>query len=491
MRGHDKLAAAIALALLVVVTSGTAFAQTDPAVAPPDNTTTAPNASDAQLQQQPPLLINYTVGLGFEHSDNIGLTQDNRESQNLLTPNLTFMLDKGGSRVQAYAAGQIQYVDFLEGAFVNEVRGQFTGALNWVMAPDLLSFSMVDTSGVQPVQTRVQYAPNNLQQVNVFSAGPTLNLRLNPVTRVQGELLYTNTLASKTEYFDSQRGALVARLIRDLSPTSQLTFTAESNFVDPRQTNVIVNSFAAPSYTNYRAYGNYRSLLANLTLDVTAGWVDYQFHQDAPSRNGAFGNVAISWQMTPRSSLGFGAGHQFGDAASEIATDLGALNANPNAPRSLGSVLPPDTIPNIFRNTGSGLAVGSSIVTSQVFEENQASLSYEFKGEKYGFVISPFYRRQHYLNDPSLDIRYLGTSGGVTYRVNPLLTFGFSMERDQIKYLNPIGHDTYMSYGPNVVHELTPHWSWQASLTHDQRRSDSSGHDYSENAIYFAILWTR
>jgi len=488
MRGHDKLAAAITLALLVVATSGTALAQTDPETASPNDTTATP---DALSQQKPPLVIDYTIGLGFEHSDNIGLTQENRESQNLLTPNLTFMLDKEGSRVQAYAAGQIQYVDFLEGAFVNELRGQFTGGLNWVMAPDLLSFSMIDTSGVQPVQTRVQYAPDNLQQVNVFSAGPTLHLRLSPVTRVQAELLYTNTLASKTEYFDSQRGALVASLIRDLSPTSRLTFTAESNFVDPSQTDFPTNSFAAPSYTNYRAYGNYRSLLPTLTLDITAGWADYQFHQGVPSRNGAFGNVAISWQLTPRNSLGFGAGHQFGDAANEIATDLGALDANPNAPRTLSSVLPPDTIPNLFRNTGSGLAVGSSIVTSQVFEENQASLSYAFKGEKYGFMISPFYRRQHYFNDPTLDIRYLGASGGATYRVNPLLTIGFSIEHDQIKYLNPIGHDTYTSYGPNLAQQITPHWSWQASLTHDQRHSDSNGHNYSENAIYLAILWTR
>jgi hypothetical protein len=489
MQRRDKLAAAIALTLLTAATPGIAPAQTSQEATSPDGTTATPN-TDAQ-PQRPSLLIDYTVGLGFEHSDNIGLTQDDRKSQNLLTPNLTFLLDKEGSRVQAYASGQVQYVDFLEGEFVNELRGQFTGALNWVMSPDLLSFSMVDTSGVQPVETRVEYAPDNLQQVNVFTAGPTLNLRINPVTRVQAELLYTNTLASKTEYFDSERGSFLASLIRDLSPISRLTFTLESNYVDPRQTDFTNNSFAAPSYTNYRAYGNYRSLLATLSLDVTAGWVDYRFHQGIPSRSGAFGNLALSWQLTPRSSLGFGVGHQFGDAAGEIATDLGALNANPDAPRTLDSALPPDTIPNIFRNSGSGLAVGSSIVTSQVFEENQASISYAFKGEQFGFVISPFYRRQHYVNDPSLDIRYMGASGNVNYRISPLMTLGFSVEHDQIKYLNPVGHDTYTSYGPNLMHQITPHWSWQASLTHGHRNSDSSGHDYTENAVYFAILWTR
>lgn len=461
MRGTRTLATAIVLAL-----AGTpvAMGQTAPTT-----------GDDTPATARPPWLIDYAVSVGVEHSDNITLTHADKISQNLLTPDLTFSLDRQGSTLQAHATGQVEYVDYLEGQYVNEFRGQFAGSLNWVLAPERLSFAATDVSGIQPVQTRVEYAPNNLQQVNIFSAGPTLNFRLGSALRGQAELQYTNTVASKTKYFDSDRGSFTLRAIRDLDPTSQLSFNLEANQVSPKQTDIAINPFAAPSYSNYRAYGTYQSILAKLTLTATLGWTDYNFNQGIRARNGAFASVGANWQLTPRSVLGAGASHDFGDMAGDMAA----------SPLAIG------TIPNITRSTNSGLAIGSSVVTSQVFEQNQANLSYTYTGERFGFQVSPYYRRQQYLNDTNLDIKYIGANSEITYRLTELMTAGFTAEYDRVGYLLGGGHDTYESFGPYLRQQLTPHWSWRASLSHYSRHGSIASHDFVENAIYFAVSYRR
>ena len=459
MRGTRQLAVAIMMAL-----SGmpVALAQTAQ-----DN--------GAQAPVQPPWLLDYTIGVGLEHSDNITLSPNDKISQNLLIPDMSFSLDQEGSTVQLHAAGQAEYLDYLEGQYVNELRGQFAGILNWVLSPERLSFSASDVSGVQPVQTRVEYAPNNLQQVNIFSAGPTLDFRLGSTLRGQAQLNYTNTLASKTKYFDSQRSSFILRIIRDLDPTSQASFNVESNYVDPREIDIYVNPLAAPSYTNYRVYGTYQSALSKIKFHASMGWTDYEFNQGISSRDGAFASIGANWQLTPRSSLGAGASHEFGDMAGNMAVD----------PVAAG------TIPDISHITDSGLTIGSSVVTSQVFQQNQANLSYTFSGDRTGFQISPYFRRQYYINDQNLDIMYRGVSSSITYLINPRLTLGFTGEFDRIQYLTDGGHDTYVSYGPNIQQRLTPHWSWQASLSHYSRRGNDPSRDFDENTLYFVVRYRR
>ena len=464
MRGTRTLAAAIMLALIGTHAS---WAQTAPAATTP--------ADDAQALTRPPWLIDYTLGVGIEHTDNIALRHDDKIDQNLLTPNVTFSLDRQGSTVQAHATGQVEYVDYLEGQYVNEFRGQFAGNLNWVLSPERLSFSASDVSGIQPVQTRVEYAPDNLQQVNIFSAGPTLQFRLGNALRGEADLRYTNTLASKTKYFDSERGSFALRVIRDLDPTSALSFNAESNYVDPQQTDIAINPLAAPSYTNYRVYGAYQSTLSKIKFNASAGWTDYEFDQGIPARSGAFASVGVNWQMTPRNTLGAGVSHDFGDMAGNMATN----------PLTVG------TTPDTSYTTNSGLVVGSSVVTSQVFEQDQATLNYAFNGERLGFQVSPYFRRQKYINNQDLDIKYRGASSTITYLITPLLTLGFSGDYDRVEYLTSSGHDTYTSFGPSLLQQLTPHWSWQASFSHYTRHGSDPSRDFVENAVYFVVRYRR
>lgn len=465
MRGIHTLAAAIMLAL-----AGTAAvrAQTVPSL-PETPANSAPETA------QPPLLFDYTLGLGIEHTDNVALRHDDKISQNLLTPSMIFSLDREGSTFQAHATGQVEYVDYLEGQYVNEFRGQFAGTMNWVLSPQRLSFSASDVSGVQPVQTRVEYAPDNLQQVNIFSAGPTLDFRFGSALRGQVELRYSNTLASKTKYFDSQRGSFALRAIRDLDPTSQMSFNAEANRVDPKQTDIATNPLAAPSYDNYRIYVAYQTILAKMTFNASAGWTDYEFDQGLPAHNGPFASAGVNWQVTPRSVLSAGASHDFGDMAGNMAA----------------SPLAAGTVPDITRTTDSGLMVGSSVVTSQVFEQNQATVAYTYTGERFNFSVSPYFRHQHYLNNDTLDISYRGANVSVGYRINPLTTLGFTADIDRVAYSTGVGHDTYTNFGPKFVQQLTPHWSWQASFSRYSRHGNDPTRDFDENAVFLALRYQR
>ncbi|MES2403266.1 MAG: hypothetical protein V4567_02890, partial [Pseudomonadota bacterium] len=106
MRKHGKLATAIALALGGMI-CGNALAQT------------AATSLDAQASTPPapteaPPLLDWAIGLGAGHTDNINRAATDTTSQNILQPTLNFTFNKQGSTLQAEAVGAVQYVDYLE-----------------------------------------------------------------------------------------------------------------------------------------------------------------------------------------------------------------------------------------------------------------------------------------------------------------------------------------------------------------------------------------
>src|SRR5579885_2326518 len=125
------LARGVALALMGM--AGVSGAQVDsPAAVPPDvqaiSVVPPGYGSNAPAglhpNEGPATQLNYTLELGAEHSSNINLSESDPVSQDLLIPRLFFTFDQTGSTVQAHAVGQVEYRDYLQGDFGNEVRGQ-------------------------------------------------------------------------------------------------------------------------------------------------------------------------------------------------------------------------------------------------------------------------------------------------------------------------------------------------------------------------------
>src|SRR5690348_11270199 len=339
------LARGVALALMGVAGAGSAAQLASfvpPAAAPPYG---QPDYTPAPSDGGPTARLNYTLELGAEHSSNINYSQYDPISQDLLIPQLYFSYDQNGSTVQAHAIGQIEYRDYLQGDFSNELRGNLAAALNWIMLPERLAFAVTDNSSVEPVNSLANNAPTNVQQTNVFSAGPTLLLHFSNALRAQADLRYISTTASKTKYFDSDRGSGALRLVRELNATDQVSANVEAEHVHFTDPGTGPGQFT-PDYDSYSVYGRYQSKLANIQIDAALGWSEYSFDQGTPDQSGVMARALLNWAVTPESTLGIGATRQFTDASEQLIVD----------PSQIGTSI--DT---------TSIAVGNAVITPQIY----------------------------------------------------------------------------------------------------------------------------
>ena len=180
--------------------------------------------------------FDYTFRPAPGHSDDINESAIDPISESILIPRMNFIVDEKGADVQATAVGDIEYRDYLGGDFDNELRGQLSSVVNWIISPQRFSFDFEDYAAVAPVNILATNAPDNLQQTNVFTLGPTFNVRLDPTFNLQADLRFTNSLASQTDDFDSNRGLAALRAIKLLDPTTQISANVtyeDVHFTDP------------------------------------------------------------------------------------------------------------------------------------------------------------------------------------------------------------------------------------------------------------------
>lgn len=452
----------------------------------PRQTATPPNQGQDQDQGIEPIgppnvpeippanvpLFDWTLEAGIEHDTNINRSENNAISQTLLVPRATFSYDQSGTTLQAHVIGEIEYIDYLEGDFDNELRGALAGTLNWDLVPQRLALSVVDTSTVQPVNILANNGPGNFQQVNVLSIGPVLSFGVGGTWHGQLEAHYINTLASQTKGFDTQRGMGAFRVIDDLNATDQISANFEAEHVHLQHPDLVVGAIG-DGYDHYDAYLHYISKLLNkVTVDLTLGGSRYSFQGLIPDENDVLARAHVDWQVDLHNSFSIGGARQTTDAAADM-------------------LLYPDQLIG-FRDMAAGdLGVGNSVVTPDVYRERMLDANYTWAGDRLHVSMGPYYRRVSYLGDTTLNQNERGAGLDVGWRLSPVMTLDFRAGAARTRFTNLDRRDNRYDFGPSLTDQLTPHWSWRAELTHRHLNSTEPGLSYTDNVAFFVLAYKR
>jgi Putative beta-barrel porin 2 len=445
--------------------------------------------------------FDYSLFAGINHSDNIDLTQNNTISESVLIPGFNFTYSQLGSTLQTNVAGTLEYYDYLGNGFNNQTFVQLTGKANWTVLPQRLDFTVQDFAGVQPLSTLASDAPNNLQQTNVLALGPILHFRLSNTLRGEAELDYINSYASKTKEFNSSRGQGVLRFLKDLGPTDVLSVNLESQHVDfydtgsspPAEINGIPDidqTANIPNYTRNEVFARYVRTLAHFNLDVSLGWSQIDF-SGAPSASTPLARATLSWQPTPRSNLAITASHQYSDAAQDIMMQPGQIIAGAGAQLDNNAIGPVGLTGPQGQTSPGGINTGDLVIDPEVYLNQSLGADYTFTTDRWTVSAAPLYSRLSYLNDPTFNQTDRGASAGVSYHVTALVSVSVFADGERYSYHSLDRRDDTSDYGISLTDRRTPHWTWQVSLTHRQRDSTASGQSYSENEIYFGVVFKR
>lgn len=412
--------------------------------------------------------FEYSLRAGINHTDNIGLTQEDPISQTALAPGFAFTLQQQGSTLQANVVGNLEYRDYLGGAFDNQTLTQLAGEANWTMLPERLDFSVMDYAGVQPLSSFSSNAPDNQQQTNVLTLGPTLRFRLNATLRGQAELRYTNSRASKTKDFNSSRGKAALRLFKDLSPNAWLSANAETERV------TFDNEASGSAYERTQLFASSATHSNQVDVDASLGWSRLSF-DDAASVDTPLARLRLAWRMTPSSTLALRIARQYADAAEDLIAQVGQNIGAPGSPAPMPSSI----------NTG------NAVINSQIYIERRLEAIYSYDGSRFAWQVAPLYRKFDYVNDSSFNQRGRGGSASLGYRVRPQTTLSAFADTESLRYESRARTDRTTNLGIALIDQRTEHWSWTASLTRYLRHSSVADASYHANVIYLGLTYRR
>lgn len=406
--------------------------------------------------------LDYTLGASALHSDNIGLDPVTAQSDTVLAPSLGFSLRQAGSVLQATVLGNVQYLDYLDNTYSDQLRGAFSGQAAWTVVPQRLQFVAEDYLSRQPVDSFAAFSPSNQQQTNVFVAGPTIFGQIG-VNLAQLDLRYANSHAENRSAFDSDRYSAAWSVQRELSPTRSLSGAVQYTKVD-------YADGSSADYTRNDAYATYDTTLRVVDLKIDAGYSRLAFADGRADASGPLLRLAMEWRPAPRSVFTGRLDYQFSDAVQ-------TLRAQPGADPSL----PLQTV------------LGSAQVPIQpdVYRERRVEIGYRYEGVRLKVSLAPYYQRIHYVDTVVQDQN--GSGGVVTldYQLRQRTSLAFLGAVQSTDYSIVSRRDTDALASVGLVQQFNRHWSGRVDLQHRRRSSSAAGQGYDENAATLSVSYHR
>ena len=134
----------------------------------------AATVSCQALGQQAGLSVE--AGLGY--SDNIGRDDDDKTDQTLASLGVTADLSRREGRLTGSMVGDLYYVNYLDNAYDDDIYGRADVYGAYAFVPDTFSWVVQDSFGQVRRNPLGRPNPGNQENVNYFSTGPDLTLRL-------------------------------------------------------------------------------------------------------------------------------------------------------------------------------------------------------------------------------------------------------------------------------------------------------------------------
>lgn len=404
--------------------------------------------------------INYVLDAGLEHDDNVRVVANDPVSQNIYRAGLGFTAREETSRLQYVVNGRMDYRNFSDNVYSDTVEGTLSGRMNWTLVPERLSFFVEDNLELQAIDRFAPDSPDNRQQVNVFSAGPNLFLRLGSTMRGQVELRYMNTDAEVTEDFNSDRLGLAVRAIKDLGPESNVSANVQYRDID------FDNDLLSRDHDRVDLYLRHERVLNHFSLGLDLGYTDIDF-ADGDASSGLLFRGELAWRPTERSSFAFNAVRQFSDTAEYALTGIGDAGSVPE-----------------------NVLIDSATVTSSVYKEKRVGMTYAYAGARTTFAVEPFVQRVNYLDSDVFDERGHGAFVNLSYRLRPTLTLSGFVYAEKRDYVNTAGSYDTRRYTLTLEKQWSSHWSSALSATRYERNGDALAFgDVSQNVIYLRVAY--
>lgn len=174
------------------------------------------------------------VRAGFTHTSNAQMVNTGGNSDTIASVGVDLNAQRAGPMLTLLGQGSMDYIDYLNGTYRSLPLGNLTGLALWGKTSDLFQFAVKDNFSQSSTDAFAAATPNTLENVNVVTAGPALNVHLDASTRVSLMGIYTRTTYQSSD-LDSQSytgGLAVTRRLSSLSSVSLNLSDQDTSYQD-------------------------------------------------------------------------------------------------------------------------------------------------------------------------------------------------------------------------------------------------------------------
>jgi hypothetical protein len=393
----------------------------------------------------------YNADAGIGATDNITQTATPKITDEMAELGLQFTGLKLGSRLQAAAAGDLQYLDFVHNTYSREVIGNFSGMASFAVIPEYFRWTLTDSFGQGLVDPFVSATPGNRENINSIATGPAVTVPLGghtflSVTAGYDHMSYEVSPLDNNQYSGS---ISLARLLSQLSRISIVAQSTRFDFRDP------IN----PNYDQREAYVRYDVAGARTKLWAEAGYVQSKGTQ--LDTRGFLGRLSLTRTLAADSILNLTAGREESNSGAFL-TQLQNVN-------------------------GIGLEVTPGQQTSAPFTNNYVTGSWQFIRRRTTMTLSVSRFKQAYANQSALDQTLNGADARLSRILSPTWSAGVYVAYSKQTYQLPSENATEWRGGAEVNWQLGRLLALRLQYQHDKRDSGQALYTYSANTVFLRL----
>ncbi len=251
----------------------------------------------------------FEIRIGAAKSDNIARTDMFAIEETIALAGLNLDLQYESRKVWASLITDLEYRDYTNDTFDNEVVGSLDADVELQFAPEVFSWIIRDQFGNLVTNPFQANTPINRQYVNRFSTGPDLRLRFGSSTAIELGGRYHSNRFEISDIDSEERYARIS-LVRAMSPHRSISLNVTGSRIE--FDNTVLNS----NYDRRAAYLGFQSDAArgSLTLNLGINELD----DDGEVVDGNLINVSWDREISPSTTFTLAFREGLTDAAGRL-----------------------------------------------------------------------------------------------------------------------------------------------------------------------------
>lgn len=391
----------------------------------------------------------------LDYTSNAFLTVDNEESDIYQQLNAGISYHEQSTRLEADISTSVEYRNYQDNSFDDDTWLYIDADARWAIVRNRLFWVLTDSLSNEPIDERApRDLPNNIQQTNVFSTGPSLVYEFHNKNRLNGDLRYMNSWSEETKEFNSDR--LFAGLNWAYEIAAATDIGIGFSYVD-----VTFDDTSAEESNDYQKaslFGTWDRRLGEdsvLRIEAGATYVELENQQENTWHG------LVDWRRTI------------------------SRNSSVEAIFRHGLL---DESESLIDTADSG---GFSIIGPETYELSELSLHYALNLTHSFWGVSASYETRDYVNDTGSDrdlfYLVLGWNQVLGRGWHSNVDIEFSREEYDIDGLK---NNTLEILG-GIEYQSTRHMTYRLAISWDQRNSNQVTEEYEDIGFNVMLLYRR